>query len=160
MASIKQKITPFLWFDKEAEEAKHYAAIFKIATIGEIARYPEGGPGPAGSVMTVGFELEGLKFTALNAGPMFKFTEAISFVVHCENQAEVDHFWNRLSAGGQVQQCGWLKDKFGLSWQILPDRLLELATDKDRAKANRVFQAMMQMVKIDIAALERAAAGR
>ena len=158
MASIKQKITPFLWYDTQAEEAaKFYVSIFPNARLGAAARYGEAGPGPAGSVMTVQFELEGLSFTALNAGPMFKFTEAVSFVVHCQNQAEVDHFWDKLSAGGQVQQCGWLKDKFGLSWQIVPDRLIELATGKDPAKVKRVMGAMMQMVKLDIAALERAA---
>jgi predicted 3-demethylubiquinone-9 3-methyltransferase (glyoxalase superfamily) len=160
MALFKQKITPFLWFDKEAEAAaRHYTAIFKNSKLGAIARYPEGTPGQAGSVMTVQFELEGLSFTALNAGPMFKFTEAISFVVHCQSQAEVDHFWDKLSAGGNVQQCGWLKDKFGLSWQIVPDALIELTTGKDAARSQRVFAAMMKMVKIDIAALEKAAAG-
>jgi predicted 3-demethylubiquinone-9 3-methyltransferase (glyoxalase superfamily) len=160
MALFKQKITPFLWFDKEAEEAaKLYTAIFKNAKMGTIARYPEGTPGAAGSVMTVQFELEGMTFTALNAGPMFKFTEAISFVVHCKDQAEVDYFWDKLSAGGSVQQCGWLKDKFGLSWQIVPDALIELTTGKDAARAQRVFAAMMKMVKIDVPTLEKAAAG-
>jgi predicted 3-demethylubiquinone-9 3-methyltransferase (glyoxalase superfamily) len=160
MALFKQKITPFLWFDKEAEDAaKLYTSIFKNAKMGMIARYPEGTPGTAGSVMTVQFELEGITFTALNAGPMFKFTEAISFVVHCKDQAEVDYFWDKLSAGGSVQQCGWLKDKFGLSWQIVPDALIELTTGKDAARAQRVFAAMMKMVKIDVPTLEKAAAG-
>lgn len=155
-----QKITPFLWFDKEAEEAANfYVSIFKNSKVTEVARYPEGSPAPAGSVMTVTFNLDGEDFVALNAGPHFKFTEAISFVVDCENQEEVDHFWTKLTAdGGEESQCGWLKDKFGLSWQITPRILLELMKDKDPERAKRVMQAMMQMKKIDIAKLKEAAA--
>jgi predicted 3-demethylubiquinone-9 3-methyltransferase (glyoxalase superfamily) len=152
-----QKITPFLWFDNQAEEAmKFYTSIFKNSKVGNVARYTDVGPGPAGSVMVASFELDGLAFTALNGGPMFKFTEAISFVVSCETQEEVDYFWSRLSEGGKTQQCGWLKDKFGLSWQIVPTILPKLASDPDRAKANRVMQAMLQMTKMDIAKLQQA----
>jgi predicted 3-demethylubiquinone-9 3-methyltransferase (glyoxalase superfamily) len=154
-----QKITPFLWFDGNAEEAMNfYTSIFRNAKVGSISRYGEAGPGPAGSVLTASFELEGLQFTALNGGPHFKFNEAISFHVACESQAEVDYFWDRLGAGGQIQQCGWLKDKFGVSWQIVPTALPRLLGNPDRAKANRVMQAMLQMKKLDIAALEQAAA--
>jgi len=154
-----QKITPFLWFDGNAEEAMNfYTSIFRNAKVGSISRYGEAGPGPAGSVLTASFELEGLQFTALNGGPHFKFNEAISFHVACESQAEVDYFWDGLGAGGQIQQCGWLKDKFGVSWQIVPTALPRLLGNPDRAKANRVMQAMLEMKKLDIAALERAAA--
>jgi predicted 3-demethylubiquinone-9 3-methyltransferase (glyoxalase superfamily) len=155
-----QKIKPFLWFDKEAEEAaKYYCSIFKNSKILEVQRYPEGGPAPAGSVMVVGFELEGLQFVGLNAGPHFKFTEAISFVVTTETQEETDYYWNKLTAnGGQEVECGWLKDKFGLSWQITPRVLIELISDKDAKKAARAMKSMMTMKKIDIAALQRAAA--
>ena len=154
-----QKITPFLWFDGNAEEAMNfYTSIFKNAKVGSISRYGEAGPSPAGSVLTASFELEGLQFTALNGGPHFKFNEAISFHVACESQAEVDYFWDRLGAGGRIQQCGWLKDKFGVSWQIVPTALPRLLGNPDRAKANRVMQAMLQMKKLDIAALEQAAA--
>ena len=154
---IKQRITPFLWFDGQAEEAaKFYVSIFPNSKLGSTSRYGEAGPGPKGSVMTVAFELDGLSFTALNGGPMFKFTEAISLVVHCETQAEVDHYWDKLSAGGQQVQCGWLKDKYGLSWQIVPNALIELVQDKDPAKSRRVMAAMMQMKKIDIAGLKAA----
>ena len=154
-----QKITPFLWFDGTAEEAMNfYTSIFKNAKVGSISRYGEAGPSPAGSVLTASFELEGLQFTALNGGPHFKFNEAISFHVACESQAEVDYFWDRLGAGGRIQQCGWLKDKFGVSWQIVPTALPRLLGNPDRAKANRVMQAMLEMKKLDIAALERAAA--
>jgi predicted 3-demethylubiquinone-9 3-methyltransferase (glyoxalase superfamily) len=155
-----QKISPFLWFDKEAEEAANfYASIFRNSKLGEITRYGEAGPGPKGSVMTVSFELEGQPFTALNGGPMFKFTEAVSFVVSCNTQAEVDEYWDRLSAGGTPQRCGWLKDRFGLSWQIVPKALMELLQDADPRRAQRVMAAMLQMTKIDIARLEQAAAG-
>jgi predicted 3-demethylubiquinone-9 3-methyltransferase (glyoxalase superfamily) len=151
------KITPFLWFDDKAEEAaKFYTSVFKNSKIRSIARYPEGSPGPAGSVMTVDFELDGQRFTALNAGPLFKFTEAISFVVRCETQREVDEYWSKLSAGGEESQCGWLKDKFGLSWQITPNVLIEMLRDKDAEKSKRVMHAMLQMKKIDIGALKRA----
>ena len=154
-----QKITPFLWFDGNAEEAMNfYTSIFKNAKVGNVSRYGEAGPGPAGSVLTASFELEGLQFTALNGGPHFKFNEAISFHVACESQQEVDYFWDKLGAGGQVQQCGWLKDKFGVSWQIVPTALPRLLDNPDRARANRVMQAMLQMKKLDIAALEQAAA--
>ena len=155
--SIKQRITPFLWFDGQAEEAANfYVSIFPNSKIGSTSRHGEAGPGPKGSVMTVAFNLDGLSFTALNGGPMFKFTEAISLVVHCETQAEVDHYWDKLSAGGQQVQCGWLKDKYGLSWQIVPNALIELAQDQDPAKSQRVMAAMMQMKKIDIAGLKAA----
>jgi predicted 3-demethylubiquinone-9 3-methyltransferase (glyoxalase superfamily) len=154
-----QKITPFLWFDGNAEEAMNfYTSIFKNAKVGSVSRYGESGPGPAGSVLTASFELEGLQFTALNGGPHYKFSEAISFHVACESQDEVDYFWERLGAGGQIQQCGWLKDRFGVSWQIIPTALPRLLGNPDRAKANRVMQTMLQMKKLDIAALEQAAA--
>ena len=153
-----QKINPFLWFDNQAEEAmKFYTSIFKNSRIGKIARYGDAGPGRKGSVMTVEFRLEGLEFVALNGGPHFKFTEAISFVVNCKTQAEVDKFWTKLSAGGKEVQCGWLKDKYGLSWQIVPTVLGELLSDKDAAKSQRVMQAMLQMVKLDIKKLKQAA---
>jgi predicted 3-demethylubiquinone-9 3-methyltransferase (glyoxalase superfamily) len=157
MTKQLQKITPFLWFDHQAEEAaKFYVSIFPNSEIGKIARYTDAGPGPKGSVMTVAFQLDGQPFTALNGGPIFKFTEAISFVVHCESQQEVDEFWDRLSQGGQQVQCGWLKDKFGLSWQIVPIALMEMVQDKDPARVQRVMKAMMQMKKLDIAGLEKA----
>ena len=155
-----QKISPFLWFDSNAEEAANfYVSIFKDSKILKIAHYGEAGPGPAGSVMVVNFQIEGQDFIALNGGPLFKFTEAISFVINCQTQEEVDHYWNKLTAGGgQESQCGWLKDKYGLSWQVTPTILGELLADKDQKKAQRVMQAMLQMKKIDIAALKRAAA--
>ena len=154
-----QKISPFLWFDSNAEEAANfYVSIFKDSKILKIARYGEAGPGPAGAVMVVNFQIEGQDFIALNGGPLFKFTEAISFVINCQTQEEVDHYWNKLTAGGQESQCGWLKDKYGLSWQVTPTILGELLADKDQKKAQRVMQAMLQMKKIDIAALKRAAA--
>jgi predicted 3-demethylubiquinone-9 3-methyltransferase (glyoxalase superfamily) len=153
-----QKITPFLWFDGQAEEAANfYVSIFRNSKISKVTRYSEAGPAPAGSVMTVDFELEGLPFTALNGGPIYKFTEAISFVVHCRNQDEVDYYWDRLSADGGEIQCGWLKDKFGLSWQVTPTVLLELMGDPDPKKAARVAQAMFKMKKLDIRALQAAA---
>jgi predicted 3-demethylubiquinone-9 3-methyltransferase (glyoxalase superfamily) len=153
-----QKITPFLWFDNQAEEAMNfYTSVFKNSKVGSVSRYGEAGPGPAGSVMTASFELEGLEFIALNAGPQFKFTEAISFLVNCETQEEIDDLWGKLTAnGGEEQPCGWLKDKFGLSWQIVPPVLDQLLGDPDAEKANRVMQAMLGMKKIDIAALKRA----
>ena len=156
-----QKITPFLWFDANAEEAvRFYTSIFKNSKIGEIARYGDAGPGPKGSVMVVYFELEGQEFMALNGGPVFKFTEAISFVVNCKNQEEVDYYWEKLSEGGQEVECGWLKDKFGLSWQVVPTILGELMKDKDPARRERVMKAMLQMVKIDVEGLKRAAEGK
>jgi len=152
------RVTPFLWFDHEAEEAaKFYTSIFDDSKIGRVVRNTEAAPGPTGSVLTVEFSLDGQEFTALNGGPSFKFTEAISFVVHCETQKEVDYYWEKLLAGGAPSQCGWLEDKFGLSWQIVPDILPELLGDPDRNKAARVTQAMMKMVKLDIEGLKKAA---
>jgi len=158
-----QKITPFLWFNDNAEEAvKFYKSIFKKSKIGKIARYNKAGEKaagrPAGSVMTIEFEIEGQKFIALNGGPIFKFTEAVSFVVNCKTQAEVDYYWKKLSAGGKEVQCGWLKDKFGMSWQIVPTILGELMSSKDAAKSQRVMEAMLKMVKLDIKKLKAAAA--
>jgi predicted 3-demethylubiquinone-9 3-methyltransferase (glyoxalase superfamily) len=155
---ITQRITPFLWFDHQAEEAaKFYTSIFRDSRIKAIARYGEAGPGPKGAAMTVDFEIERQEFVALNGGPRFKFTEAISLVVNCETQQEVDYYWERLLEGGVPQQCGWLKDRYGLSWQVVPTALVELASGPDAAKAGRVMQAMMKMVKLDIAELRRAA---
>jgi predicted 3-demethylubiquinone-9 3-methyltransferase (glyoxalase superfamily) len=152
-----QKITPYLWFDDNAEEAVNfYVSVFKNAKIGSVTRYGDARPGTQGKVMTMTFELEGLEFVALNGGPHFKFTEAISLFVNCATQAEVDELWEKLSAGGEEQQCGWLKDKYGLSWQIIPQALMDLMQDKDPAKAQRVLEAMLKMIKIDIAALRRA----
>jgi predicted 3-demethylubiquinone-9 3-methyltransferase (glyoxalase superfamily) len=157
-----QKITPFLWFDDQAEEAaRFYTSIFKNSKVGKITRYGESAEKaagrPAGSVMTVEFELEGQKFTALNGGPVFKFNESISFVVNCDTQEEVDSFWEKLSAdGGQESQCGWLRDKFGLSWQVVPTVLIEMLQDKDSEKSERVMKAMLQMQKIDIKTLKEA----
>jgi len=150
-------ISPFLWFDTQAEDAaKHYVSIFSNSKILKVSRYGDAGPGPKGSVLTVTFELDGQRFTALNGGPRFKFTEAISFVIDCKTQEEVDHFWSKLSAGGEESQCGWLKDKFGLSWQVIPTVLGELITDPDPAKSKRAMEAMLKMKKIDIAALRNA----
>lgn len=155
---MMQKITPYLWFDQQAEEAANfYTSIFNNSRIGEVHRYGEGGPMPAGTAMMVTFELEGQRFMALNGGPQFKFTEAISLYVSCATQAEVDLLWEKLGEGGQEQMCGWLKDKFGLSWQIIPTALGELMGDPDPQKAGRVVQAMLQMKKIDIAGLRQAA---
>jgi predicted 3-demethylubiquinone-9 3-methyltransferase (glyoxalase superfamily) len=152
-----QKITPFLWFDDQAEEAVNfYTSIFKNSKIGSIARYGEGTPKPAGTVMTVTFQLEGQEFVALNGGPEFTFTPAISFFVNCQTQAEVDHLWEKLSSGGEEGQCGWLKDKYGVSWQIVPTILGQLLQDKDAAKSQSVLNAMLQMRKIDIAKLKQA----
>jgi predicted 3-demethylubiquinone-9 3-methyltransferase (glyoxalase superfamily) len=157
----KQKITPFLWYDDNAEEAVNfYVSIFKNSRIKDVSRYGEAGPGKAGTVMTITFELEGQEFIALNGGPHFKFTEAISLSVDCQTQEEVDEFWEKLSAGGEKGPCGWLKDKYGLSWQIDPGILGELLRDPDPSKSNRVMQAMLKMNKIDIAALKRAYEGR
>ena len=155
-----QKITPFLWFDNQAEEAaQFYTSIFKNSKILNVSRYGDAGPGPKGSVMVVNFQLEGQQFTALNGGPLFKFSEAFSFVVNCENQQEIDHYWTTLTShGGQESQCGWLKDRFGFSWQIVPTALGKLMSG-DPQKANRVMQALLQMKKLDIATLEEAAAG-
>ncbi|MBD0291393.1 MAG: VOC family protein [Thermoleophilia bacterium] len=154
-----QKITPCLWFDMEGEEAaRFYTSVFPNSRIVEVTRYGEAGPRPAGDVMTVAFELDGQEFVALNGGPDFTFNEAISFQVSCETQAEVDAFWSALSEGGQEGPCGWLKDKFGVSWQIVPTALPRLLSDPDRERSQRVMQAMLGMKKIEIDDLERAAA--
>ena len=156
-----QKITPFLWFDGKAEEAANsYTSIFENSKIVSIARYGEAGPGPKGSVMTVEFQLEGQNFIALNGGPQFKFTEAISLSVNCKTQEEVDNFWKKLSEGGEEGPCGWLKDRYGLSWQINPTVLGEMLNDPDPAKAQRVMKAMLQMKKIDVKRLKQAYEGR
>jgi predicted 3-demethylubiquinone-9 3-methyltransferase (glyoxalase superfamily) len=156
-----QKITPFLWFDGKAEEAvQFYTSIFKNSKVGEVRRYGDAGPGPKGSVMTASFQIEGQEFIALNGGPLFKFTPAISFFVDCETQREVDELWEKLSDGGETQQCGWLTDRFGISWQIIPKALGELMGDKDPKKAQRVMQAMLKMVKIDVEGLKRAYEGK
>ena len=155
-----QKIGPCLWFDDQAEEAANfYVSIFKNSKILGVSHYGEAGPGPAGTVLTVTFELDGQEFTALNGGPYFTFTEAISLFVNCETQQEVDELWAKLTAGGEESMCGWLKDKYGLSWQIVPTVLLELMQDKDPLKAKRVTEAMLQMRKIDIAKLQEAYEG-
>jgi predicted 3-demethylubiquinone-9 3-methyltransferase (glyoxalase superfamily) len=156
-----QKITPFLWFDTQAEEAvNYYVSIFKNSKIVNVARYGDDAAKvsgrPKGSVMTVAFQLDGQPFVALNGGPVFSFTPAISFMVDCKTQEEVDHLWDKLSAGGEQQQCGWLRDKYGVTWQIVPSTLGELMSDPDPAKSQRVMQAMLQMTKLDIAALRRA----
>ena len=152
-----QKITPFLWFDDSAEEAMNfYTSVFKNSKIGRIARYGDSGPGPKGTVMTATFELEGQEFMALNGGPQFKFTEAVSFFVNCETQKEVDELWGKLSEGGETGRCGWLKDKFGLSWQIIPSALGKMLNDADAARSQRVMKAMLRMDKIDIAVLKDA----
>ncbi len=157
-----QKITPFLWFDNQAEEAaKFYVSVFsgkggKNSKIVNVARYGEAGPGPKGTVMIVAFQLDGQEFIALNGGPHFKFTEAISFVINCATQEEVDRFWGKLSEGGEEGQCGWLKDKYGLSWQVVPTVLGELLSDKDAVKSQRVMKAMLQMKKMDIKTLKQA----
>jgi predicted 3-demethylubiquinone-9 3-methyltransferase (glyoxalase superfamily) len=152
-----QKITPFLWFDNNAEEAMNfYVSIFRNSKVGSVSRYGEAGPGPKGTVMVATFQLDGQEFLALNGGPQFKFTEAISLVVNCETQEEVDEFWEKLSEGGKKSSCGWLKDKYGLSWQIVPTVLGQLMQDKDPEKSNRVMKAMLQMDKIDIERLRQA----
>jgi predicted 3-demethylubiquinone-9 3-methyltransferase (glyoxalase superfamily) len=152
------KITPFLWFNDQAEEAMNfYVSIFKNSKAGTVTRYGDAGPGPKGSAMTASFQLDGVDFTALNGGPQFPFTEAVSFVVHCETQQEIDYYWDKLTAGGRPSQCGWLKDKFGLSWQVVPDVLPRLLKDLDPKKSQRVMQALMQMTKLDIARLQQAA---
>jgi predicted 3-demethylubiquinone-9 3-methyltransferase (glyoxalase superfamily) len=162
-----QKITPFLWFDNQAEEAaKFYTGIFRNSSIKTVTHYGEAGKEihgrPPGSVMTVAFELEGESFTAINGGPVFTFSPAISFVINCETQEEIDYYWDKLTAGGdpRAQQCGWLADKYGLSWQVVPQLLIELMADADREQADRVMSAMLQMKKIDIETLKRAASRR
>ncbi|KUM73174.1 VOC family protein [Streptomyces sp. ISL-22] len=153
--------TTCLWFDNEAEEAAHYyVSVFKNSSVGKVARYPEGAPRPAGTVLTVEFTANGQKFVALNGGPEFKFNEAISFQIFCENQEEIDHYWTKLTEnGGEPGPCGWLKDRYGVSWQVIPDRLDDLVGDPDPAKAQRAMTAMLSMHKLDIAALEKAHAG-
>jgi predicted 3-demethylubiquinone-9 3-methyltransferase (glyoxalase superfamily) len=152
-----QKITPFLWFDGQAEEAaRFYASVFKNSKIGKVVRYGDAGPGPKGSVMIVPFQLDGQDFLALNGGPQFTFNEAVSFVVNCTTQAEIDSFWEKLSESGQPGQCGWLKDRYGVSWQIVPTALGELMQSGNAEQSRRVMAAVLQMRKIDIGALERA----
>jgi len=154
------KITPFLWYDGKAEEAaRFYTSIFENSEILGISRYGDAGPGAKGSVMTVTFTLDGQRFIALNGGPDFKFNPSVSFFISCETQSEVDELWEKLSAGGEKSQCGWVQDRYGLSWQVVPSMLLDLVGDKDAAVAQRVMQAMLRMTKIDIAAIEKAAAG-
>jgi predicted 3-demethylubiquinone-9 3-methyltransferase (glyoxalase superfamily) len=154
---MMQTISPFLWFDGKAEEAANfYISIFKNSKLGSIMRYGDAGPGPMGSVMSVTFEFDGQEFIALNGGPVFTFTPAITFFVKCETQNEVDNYWTKLSAGGETQRCGWLTDKYGVTWQIVPTVLGELLQDKDAEKSKRVMNAMLQMNKLDIAGLKRA----
>jgi predicted 3-demethylubiquinone-9 3-methyltransferase (glyoxalase superfamily) len=162
---ITQKITPFLWFDDRAEEAANfYTSIFKDSRLGEIGRYDEEAARvsgrPKGSVMTVAFEVEGQEFVALNGGPVFKFNGSISFIVNCDTQEEVDYFWEKLAAGGEESRCGWLKDKFGLSWQVVPTVLNEMLRDKDAQKSRHVMKAILQMDKIDISTLKKAYDGK
>jgi predicted 3-demethylubiquinone-9 3-methyltransferase (glyoxalase superfamily) len=160
MGNITQRITPFLWFDSQAEEAANfYVSIFRNSKMGTVTRYGDTGPGPKGSVMTVGFTLDGEEFTALNGGPQFPFTEAVSFMVNCESQEEVDYFWEKLSAGGKEVQYGWLQDKFGLSWQIVPAEFFELISNGSQEQSDRVMAAMMEMVKMDLAKLKKAYSG-
>ena len=157
---MQQKITPNLWFDTESEEAAaFYTSIFKNSRIVSVAHYTEAGPRPAGTVMTVEFELDGQRFVAINGGPQFKFDEAVSFQITCETQDEIDYYWDSLVEGGEEGPCGWLKDRYGLSWQVVPRALIELMSDPDAEKSGRVMEAMLRMKKIDIAGLERAAAG-
>ena len=152
-----QKITPFLWFNNQAEEAvDFYRSVFKNSKTTSISRYGEGAPKPKGTVMTVGFQLEGQEFVALNGGPVFTFSQAISFVVNCNTQEEIDWYWDKLSEGGEQQECGWLKDKYGVSWQIVPAALGEWVNDKDPAKSQKVMAALLQMRKLDIGALKKA----
>ena len=156
-----QKISPFLWFDGKAEEAaRFYISVFQNSKIGDILRNGPDGPGPQGSVLTVAFELDGQKFTALNGGPHYKFSPATSFVVNCETQDEVDYYWEKLSAGGKTMQCGWLDDKYGVTWQVVPSVLVKMLQDTDAEKARRVMQTMMQMVKLDIKPLQQAYDGK
>ena len=157
---MQYKITPNLWFDTQAEEAaSFYVSVFKNSHIATVNRYPEGAPGPAGTVMTVEFELDGQRFVGINGGPQFTFDEAVSFQINCEDQAEVDYFWERLTEGGEESQCGWLKDKYGLSWQVVPQGMDEVFADSDPERAQRAMQAMLGMRKLDLAALQAAADG-
>jgi len=158
---VQQKITPFLWFDDQAEEAaSFYTSVFKNSKVGKVTRYGKAGPRPEGMIMTVSFELEGQEFVALNGGPEFRFNEAISFQVSCGSQEEVDYFWDKLREGGEEGPCGWLKDKYGVSWQITPTALIEMLNDPDPEKSQRVMKAMLQMKKIDIETLKRAYDGQ
>lgn len=153
----KKKLTPFLWFDNNAEEAMNfYVSAFKDSKVISVNRYGDAGPGPKDSVMTATFELCGVQFTALNGGPLFNFNESVSFVIHCDNQEEVDWYWEKLSDGGQKSRCGWLKDQFGLSWQVVPLALFEFTSGEDKRAANRVMQAMLKMDKMDIGKLREA----
>ncbi len=157
---MQQRITPFLWFDSQAEEAMNfYVSIFENSKVISVSRYGDGGAGPSGSVMSATFQLDGQDFMALNGGPLFPFTEAISFFVNCETQQEVDELWAKLGEGGEPQQCGWLKDRYGLSWQVIPRALGQMLGDQDPEKSGRVLQAMLQMQKIDVKALEAAYRG-
>jgi predicted 3-demethylubiquinone-9 3-methyltransferase (glyoxalase superfamily) len=157
---VKQRIVPSLWFDTQAEQAAElYTSVFPNSRVVSVARYPEGAPGPTGSVMTVEFELDGSRVIAINGGPQFPFTAAVSLQINCEDQDEVDHYWARLSDGGSEGPCGWLKDRFGLSWQVVPTGLDELLSDPDPARAQRAVQSMLSMGKIDLAELRRAADG-
>ena len=157
---MQHKIIPNLWFDTQAEEgANFYVSVFKNSSIVAVNRYPEGAPGPAGTVMTVEFELDGQRFVGINGGPQFTFDEAVSFQINCGDQAEVDYFWERLTDGGEESQCGWLKDKFGLSWQVVPEGMDEVFADSDPQRAQRAMQAMLGMRKLDVDALRAAADG-
>jgi predicted 3-demethylubiquinone-9 3-methyltransferase (glyoxalase superfamily) len=152
-----KKITPFLWFDGNAEEAaNYYVSIFKNSKLGQISRFGDGAPAPPGSVMSVSFELDGQEFVALNGGPQFTFSPAVSFFVNCETQEEVDHFWEKFSDGGEIMRCGWLKDKYGLTWQIVPSTLGAMLQDKNPEKSKRVMQAMLKMDKLDVQKLQQA----
>jgi predicted 3-demethylubiquinone-9 3-methyltransferase (glyoxalase superfamily) len=160
MSASSPRVTPFLWFERAAEEAAaFYVGVFPNSRIDAVVRYPEGTPGVAGTVMTVAFRLDGQVFTALNGGPHYRFSPAISFVIDCADQAEIDHYWDALSTGGRVQQCGWLDDRYGITWQVVPRALPQMLQDPDPARAQRVAQAMMTMVKFDLAALQRAQRG-
>ncbi|MER5865205.1 VOC family protein [Kitasatospora sp. NPDC002040] len=158
--STDDRFTTCLWFDDQAEEAaEYYLSVFRNSRLGRIGRYTEAGPGPAGSVLAVEFELNGQKFVGLNGGPLFKFNESVSFQIPCADQAEIDYYWSRLTEGGQESQCGWLKDRYGVSWQVVPTALIEMIADPDPEKARRTTEAMLRMGKFDLAALERAYAG-
>ena len=157
---MTQKIVPNLWFDSEAEQAaQFYCSVFPNSRVVNVTRYPEGAPGPTGSVMTVEWELDGQRFVGINGGPQFRFTEAVSLAISCKDQAEVDHYWDALVAGGEESQCGWLKDRYGLSWQVVPEGMEEVLADPDSERAQRAMQAMMGMSKLDVDALRRAADG-
>jgi predicted 3-demethylubiquinone-9 3-methyltransferase (glyoxalase superfamily) len=162
MPTISQKISPFLWFDTQAEEAVNfYTSVFKDAKVGKVMRVGDAGPGPKGSVLTVEFELAGMNFVALNGGPQYKFTPSVSFMINCETQEEIDHYWDGLlEGGGTTQACGWLVDRYGVSWQVTPVVLFKMLTDPDREKSGRAMKQMMEMVKLDIAPLQKAYEGK